>query len=117
VYQFPPQFFDTYDRLKDILDCIFVVRSDTDTEVNIQYQTDYETRDDLTTIESYSWRLFPRNLNYRHLAVQKFAVSAKRRPGCRNVRHFAMRLSNNQVAQDLAVVSAQIHFRYTGKDR
>lgn len=117
VYQFPPQFFDTYERLKDILDCIFVVRSDTDTDIRIQYQTDYETREDLTTLESYSWRLFPRNLNYRHLAVQKFATSARRRPGCRHVRHFAMRLSNNQVAQDLAVVSAQIHFRYTGKDR
>lgn len=117
VYQFPPQFFDTYDRLKDILHCIFAVRSDTDTEIEIQYQTDYEERKDLTNIRSLSWRLAPRNLAYRCLSVQKFAHVARRKPGCRHIRHFAMRLSNNTTAQDLAIISAQIYFRYAGRDR
>ena len=44
VYQFPPQFFDSYDRLKDVLYCIFTVRSDTDSVVRIRYDSDYETR-------------------------------------------------------------------------
>lgn len=117
LYQFPPQNFGTYDRLKDVLYCIFAVRSDTDTEVHIQYQTDYETRDDPTNIKSMSWRLAPRNLAYRCLSVQKFTHVARRRPGCRHVRHFAMRLSNNTAAQDLAILSAQIYYRYTGRDR
>lgn len=117
VYQFPPQFFDTYDRLKDVLNVIFVVRSDTDSTVRIQYQTDYEERYDLTDIRSLSWSLVPRNLQYRYLDIQKFAHVAKRRPGCRHVRHFAMRLSNDKIAQDLAIVSAQIYYRFTGRDR
>lgn len=117
VYQFPPQFFDTYDRLKDILSVIFVVRSDTDSTVRIEYQTDYEERYDLTDIRSLSWSLVPRNLQYRYLDIQKFAHVARRRPGCRHVRHFAMRLSNNEIAQDLAIVSAQIYYRFTGRER
>ncbi|MBR5878661.1 MAG: hypothetical protein IKY91_03850, partial [Akkermansia sp.] len=117
VYQFPPQFFDTYDRLKDILHCIFTVRSDTDSIVKIQYQTDYEDRFDLTDIQSLSWHLVPRNLNYRCLSVQKFALVARRKPACWHVKHFAVRLSNNELAQDLAILSAQIYFRYAGRDR
>ena len=117
VYQFPPQFFDTYDRLKDILYCIFTVRSDTDSVARIRYDSDYERRYDLTDIRSLSWRLSPRNLAYRCLSVQRFAHVARRKPGCRHVRHFSIRLENNEPAQDLSIVSAQIYFRYLGRDR
>lgn len=117
VYQFPPQFFDSYDRLKDVLYCIFTVRSDTDSVVRIRYDSDYETRDDLTEIRSLSWRLVPRNLAYRCLSVQRFAHVARRKPGCRHVRHFAVRLENRELAQDLSIISAQIYFRYLGRDR
>ena len=117
VYQFPPQFFDTYDRLKDVTRCIIAMRSDTDAVVQVTYETDYETREDLTDLKSYNYRLFPRNLKHRCLSTQKFAASFVRRPGCRHVRHFAMRLRNAEPAQDLSIVSAQIYFRYTGRDR
>lgn len=117
VYQFPPQFFDSYDRLKDILYCIFTVRSDTDSVVRIRYDSDYETRDDRTDIRSMSWHLVPRNLAYRCLAVQKFAYVARRKPGCRHIRHFSVRLENRERAQDLSIISAQIYFRYLGRDR
>lgn len=117
VYQFPPQFFDSYDRLKDILYCIFTVRSDTDSVVRIRYESDYERRYDLMNILALSWRLSPRNLMYRCLSVQKFAHVARRKPGCRHVRHFSIRLENNEPAQDLALISAQIYFRYLGRDR
>lgn len=117
VYQFPPQFFDSYDRLKDILYCIFTVRSDTDSVVRIRYDSDYERRYDLTDIRSYSWRLSPRNLAFRCLSVQRFAHVARRNPCCRHVRHFSIRLENNESAQDLAIISAQIYFRYLGRDR
>lgn len=117
VYQFPPQFFDTYDRLKDITHCIFTVRSDTDSIVQIQYQSDYETRNDLTPINALSYHLAPRNLAFRCLRYARYAHVARRKPGCIHVRHFAMRLSNNETAQDLAIVSAQIYFRYSGRDR
>ena len=117
VYQFPPQFFDSYDRLKDILYCIFTVRSDTDSIVRVQYKSDYETRYDLTNICSLSWKLVPRNLAFRCLSIQRFAHVARRKPGCRHVRHFSVRLENNEPAQDLSIISAQIYFRYLGRDR
>ena len=117
VYQFPTQYLSSYDRLKDVTRCIFSVRSDTDSVVEIRYQTDYETRFDKTNIRSTSWKLVPRNLAYRALNVQRFAHVAHRKPGCRHVRHFSMRLTNNELAQDLAILSAQIQYRFTGRDR
>lgn len=117
VYQFPPQFFDTYDRLKDVLYCVFTVRSDTDSIVDVLYQTDYEDRFDMTPVYALSWKLTPRNLAFRCLSTNRFAHVARRSPGCRHIRHFAMRLTNNEPAQDLAILSAQIYFRYLGRDR
>lgn len=117
VYQFPTQLFGTYERLKDVLYTIFSVRSDTDTEITVQYDTDYETRLDKTNIESRSWRLVPRNLSHRVLTVPRYALVAKRKPGCRHVRHFALRLSNNKAAEDLSIVSAQVYYRHSGRER
>jgi len=88
-----------------------------DSVVRIVYESDYEKRLDLTDIRSMSWKLVPRNLAYRCLGIQKFAHVARRKPGCRHVRHFSMRLENAERAQDLAIISAQIYFRYLGRDR
>lgn len=117
VYQLPTVFFDTYDRLKDVLKIIFSVRSDTDSVVDIEYRTDYERRKDLTPIKVFAWRLFPRNLLWRCLSPDNFAHVAIRKPGCRHVRHFTMRLENSEPGQDLALLSAQIFYKYLGRDR
>jgi hypothetical protein len=117
VYKFPAQNFGTYDRLKDVLYCIFALRHDSDSEVDIDYESDYETWRDPTGLQNYSWRLSPRNLDHRYLGVQRFAHVEHHKPGARHVRHFAMRLSNNKPGQDLAIVSAQIFYRLVGRDR
>ena len=117
VYQFPTMFFDTYNQLKDVLKIIFTVRSDTDSVVDIEYHTDYEYRKDLTPIQVFAWRLFPRNLLWRCLSPANFAHVAIRKPGCRHVRHFTMRLTCDAPGQDLAVLSAQIFYKYLGRDR
>ena len=117
VYTFPTQYFGGHDRLKDILYVLLVVRSDTDTEVKLRYDTDYERRVDLTPILSFSWRLTPRNLARRCLSTSRFGHVAKRRPGCRHIRHFSLTLGNNTPREDLAIVSAQIYYRYQGKER
>lgn len=117
VYQFATQNMGGYDRLKDVVSVLFSVRSDTDTVVRITYMTDYENREDLTPIRSFSWRLVPRNLAYRFLGVRRFATVARRKPGCRHIRHFSMRLENNELATDLSVVSAQIFYTYQGRER
>ena len=116
-YRFPTQYFGSYERLKDVLAVLFSVRSDTDTDIKIQYTTDYERRDDLTPIRTYSWRLSPRNLAHRCLDSARFAHVAKRKPGCRHVRHFTVSLENSSPGEDLSVVTAQILYRYQGKER
>lgn len=117
LYQFPTQYFGSYDRLKDVTGILLATRSDTDTDIAIRYDTDYETRYDLTPVRSWTWRLSPRNLARRCLSVNRYALVARRKPGCRHIRHFSMTLSNNAVGCDLAVVSAQVFYKFQGKER
>jgi len=117
IYTFPTQNFGGHDRLKDILYVLVSVRSDTDTEVKLRYDTDYERRVDLTPIQSFSWRLTPRNLAHRCLSTARFGHVAKRKPGCRHVQHFSLTLGNTTPGEDLAIVSAQIYYRFQGKER
>jgi len=119
LYQFPAQYFGSYERLKDVTDIIITVRSDTDTDVTIRYDTDYGTRYDLTPIRTapYYWRLAPRDLTKRCLSVARYAYVARRRPGCRHIRHFSMTFSNDVAGCDLAVVSARINYKFQGKER
>lgn len=117
VYRFATQAMGGYDRMKDITGVLFTVRSDTDTVVRIKYITDYEERYDLTPVLSYSWKLVPRFLQYRFVGVRKFATVARRKPGCRHVRHFTMRLENSEPASDLSIVSAQIFYKFKGRER
>lgn len=117
VYQFAAQYFGSYDRLKNVHRVLLTTRSDTDSVLHIFYGTDYEQRRELTPIESYSWRLAPRNLALRFLGVRRFAHVAVRKPGCRHIRHFTIRLENREPGSDMSVVSAEIYFTYQGRDR
>lgn len=116
-YRFAAQYMGSYDRLKDVTGVIFTVKGATDTVIRITYETDYEKREDLTPVRSTSWRLSPRNLLFRDLSFHKFATVARRNPGCRHVRHFTMALENNETGTDMAVISAQVFYRYQGRDR
>lgn len=116
-YQFATQTMGGYDRVKNISGVLFTVRSDTDTVIHITYTTDHEIRKDLTPIRSYSWRTVPRNLAYRYMGVRRFATVARRKPGCRHVRHFSMTLENNEFGADMSVVSAQIFYKLQGRER
>jgi hypothetical protein len=116
-YQFATQYMGTYDRLKTVTTAIFVLRPDTDFNVTVTYKTDYERRDDLTNIVCRSWRLAPRNLAWRNLNVVPFAYTARRRPGCRHVRHFAAVLTCSEANYDMPILSAQVMYKYEGRDR
>lgn len=117
VYRFATLTFGTYDRLKDVESVIIAVRSDTDTEMLLTYITDYEDREDLTPIYSWCWNLVPRNLTYRSLAVDRFAAVARRQAGCKNIRHFSMRLTNNALGKNMGIVSAQVLYKFSGRFR
>lgn len=117
VYQFPTLNFGSYDRLKDVTDVLVSVRSDTNTDVTVQYDTDYGAWIDPTPIRTYSWDLVPRNLGLRCLSSNRYAYVARRRPGCRHIRHFSMTFSNNDPGCDLAIVSAQVYYKFQGRER
>lgn len=117
VYQFPVLNFGTYDRLKDVTAVIFSLRSGRAGNTAITYRTDWEVRQDLTPIRTSGSGLVPRDLRERDLSVETFAVTARRRPGCRRVRHFTMRLENNGAGEDLCLLSAQVIYRLLGRDR
>ena len=117
VYQFATQYFGTYDNLKNVNSIIITMRSDTNGTSTLQYITDYERRYDLTPLKVRHWLLTPRNLKYRSLAGRGFAEVFRRRPMCRRVRHYTMRLENNTIGEDLSIVSAEVFFNLQGKDR
>lgn len=117
VYRFATQNMGSYDKLKNIVGVLFSVRGDTDTDIDVEYVTDYERRKDLTPIRSWSWRLNRRNLTYRTLNVVYFATSVRRKPNCRNVRHFTMTLRNNEPGMDMSVLSARVMYTLQGRDR
>lgn len=109
-YQFPTLHFGTYDRLKDVLYILLSIRSDTDSTIAVRYDTDYETRYDLTPVVS-------RAAEVSAAQGRRYVKVAKRKPGCRHVRQFGLTLSNNTAGEDLALVSAQVFYRFVGKER
>ena len=117
VYQFATQYFGTYDDLKNVNSIIITMRSDTNGTTALQYITDYERRYDLVPLKVRHWLLSPRNLSYRTLAGRGFAEVFRRRPMCRRVRHYTMRLENNSIGEDLSIVSAEVFFNLQGADR
>lgn len=117
-YTFAVQHFGTYDRLKDVLRVIFNCQSDTGCFIDIEYNSDYEDRYDLTPIDLRGVQIIPRDLtNGRVLRVVKYAGTAVRIPRCFHVRHFGMTLYNSEVNADLTLIGAQIIYRYSRRDR
>lgn len=117
LYRFPSQFFGGYDRLKNVNSVIIVMRPDTNSRAQLTYISDYETRRDLTDLNHVAWHLVPRDLSYRSLAGIGFGAVFRRKPMCRRVKHFAMKLESAIVGQDLSIVSAQIFYNYQGRLR
>ena len=117
VFRFAVQYFGTYDNLKNVNSVIINTRSDTNSIIDLRYMTDYEDRLDLTPLRSLAWLLVPRNLDYRMLKGSGFAHVFRRKPHCRRVQYFTMRLENNMPSMDMSIVSAQIYYTYQGRQR
>ena len=111
-YKFPPCALGGGEVLKDGDRVLITASSTTDSLLQLEYISDYEVRTEPVPIRAYSWRLTPRDLRYRMMSCRRWAKSELRRPGCRHVQNFAMRVYNNEVGQDLSLLSAKIFFRY-----
>ena len=108
VYQFPTLHFGTYERLKNVESILLTFRGDTAATVSVQYDTDYETRADTTPVV-----VWPGN----DVQARRYVTVAKRKPACRHVRQFGLTLRNSTAGEDLALVSAQVFYRFTGEER
>ncbi|MBQ2995845.1 MAG: hypothetical protein IJE22_01230 [Oscillibacter sp.] len=117
VCRFPARSFGSYDRLKDVTAVSIAVRHDVDSDITLEYETDWGTWRDGTPIRNYSYRLVPRNLARRCLGVGRFAHVEHRRPPAKAVRHFALGLYNDRPGEDLSVVSAAVEYRLRRKER
>lgn len=117
VFRFATQYFGTYDNLKTVNSVIINTRSDTNSIVDLYYMTDYEERRDLTQLQGIAWALVPRNLERRVLTGSGFAHVFRRKPHCRRVHYFTMRLENSTPTMDMSIVSAQIYYTYQGRYR
>ena len=117
VYRFPKRHFGDYRLRKRILWAILALEGGADADISITYETDWETREDLTPIRIRGGGLAPRDLSERDLSAGAETVVACRRPNCRNVRHFALELRNAVAGQDLAPVSLQLIWRTGGRER
>lgn len=116
-FRFAYQHFGTYDRKKDVNTVLLMIRSDVRSNVRVTYLCDYGEWVDKTNLVAHSHSLVPRDLSFRDLSVSNLAAVFRRRPGLRHVHHFAMELSNNAPGEDLSIVSAQVFFRYQGRER
>lgn len=117
VYRFAVQSLGGGDRLKTVRRLVVTTRSDTDTLIRLRYETDRQERTDLTPIRSASWRLCPRNLSQRALRGQRFAHVAVRKPRCRHVQYFGLRLENNEPGADMSLVSAELFYTRDRRER
>ncbi|MBR3569282.1 MAG: hypothetical protein IKN96_00565 [Oscillibacter sp.] len=118
VYQFPVRNFGGYDRLKDVRTVIVSARADAPSDTEIIYETDYESRQDRANLAAAGYdRLSERDLEVRDLSVPRHAATFRRAPNCKHVRHFSMRLENNEAGKDLSVFSAEIQYRFVGRDK
>ena len=117
IYRFATQYFGTYDNKKNVNSVIINTRSDTNSIIRVHYLSDYETREDLTPLNATAWRLIPRDLSFRNLKGSGFAHVFRRKPHCRRVQYFTMRLENNIAYMDMTIVSAQIYYVFEGRHR
>ena len=118
IYHFPVRNFGSYDRLKDVLTVIFSTRKDTPSDTSVLYQTDYEGRIDRVNLVTEGFdRLSGRDLSTRDLSVPLMFTAFRRTPACRHVRHFSMSLASNEAGKDLSIFSAEIQYRFVGRDR
>ena len=113
VFRFAAQYFGNYDNKKNIEAVIFSLRSKTKVNVAVRYLTDLETRDDRTPL------VYEAPNDDPGLIHNNFSCIFKRRPMCRRVQYFTVRLSNAEGTnpepdEDMAIISAQIFYTFQG---
>lgn len=109
-YQFAVQTLGSLTRQKDVVQVVFALPGDVPASVNLAYLTDLGARDDTTPLAVTP----PTQITGINPLGPVIAV---RRPDCRHVRSFSMTLKDNTADKGLAIVSAQVLYKYTTPER
>ena len=118
VYRFPMSTFGGYDRRKNVNSVIVTLGAFESENTELTYITDYEERADLTNLEVVPAEIYEasRVVGTRPLSDKVPAVF-RRRPMCRRVLHFTMKLRNNNINEDLELIGAQVFWNMQGRLR
>lgn len=117
VYRFPALSLGGYRCMKDVTEVLLTLHCGADSDITLDYETDWGAYTDPITIRGYTHRLVPRNLALRCLGLRPFAHVVRRRPPAKDVRHFAMGLRNALPGQDLGIVGAEVAWRETRREK
>ena len=109
-YQFAVQTLGSLTRQKDVVQVVFALPGDVPASINLGYLTDLGARDDTTPLAVTP----PAQITGINPLGPAIAV---RRPDCRHVRSFSMTLKDNTADKGLAIVSAQVLYKYTTPER
>lgn len=109
-YQFAAQTLGSFTRQKDVTQVVFVLPGDIPANVELSYHTDLGARDDPTNLVVTPPALIT--------GINPLGpVMLARRPDCRHIRSFSMTLVDNTADKGLAIVSAQVFYKYTTPER
>lgn len=109
-YQFAVQTLGSFTRQKDVTQIAFALPGDIPANAGLGYLTDLGARDDPTNLVVTP----PTPITGINPLGPVIAV---RRPDCRHIRSFSMTLVDNTADKGLAIVSAQVFYKYTTPER
>lgn len=110
VIRLAAQYFGSYEYKKNVTSVNLTMGSATDLDAELTYYTDLETRKDLTNLVYDTSAVDP------HKVHNDFGVVFKRKPMCRRVQFFTLKLEDDSNG-DMVLVSAHVYYNYQGKIR
>ena len=118
VFRFPTMNFGSYDCRKNVNSVIVTLGALEPENTELWYLTDYETRKDLTNLQVVDAGEYDseRVVGTRPDSTRVPAVF-RRRPMCRRVLHFTMKLINSNLNEDFELVGAQVFYNLQGRLR
>ena len=118
VFRFPTMNFGSYDCRKNVNSVLVTLGAYELEDTELWYLTDYEERKDLTNLHVVDAAEYEdeRVVGTRPDSTRVPSVF-RRRPMCRRVLHFTMKLINSNLNEDFELVGAQVFYNVQGRLR
>lgn len=117
-YRFPMMNFNSYDCLKNVNSVLITLGAFQAEDTGLTYITDYEQRQDLTNLQVVSAADYEEHkVPGTRPVSDSIPAVFRRRPMCRRVLHFSMELENENLNEDMELISAQVIWNEQGRLR